>query len=550
MKKYLFFLGFFSVTFSFYAYVPFNQSFDINCTYETIGNGLKGTIQMFQQAKNKNNQPIKNKFTLVLHDYFSNAKREIDGLAITIYDKNWNPTKYTLNKEQTWMKWDEEDRNYNRLFRYFIFYDVMGIMEEKFRKLSKKCQKKYRKSDFVRRQAALGKQEDFSLKTIGDLEKEFEMYKKNNKLAEKPGRISLLDFYEIWQQEGLMKAFEKTDIRALQEKNPGAWFQLASNFDCLEGGVANDGLEHMNRAPVQGENAVATTMGAGIMRAYFIDPDDRNLLRNFSTDHQYKEDDITKIAVGIHKNVVVTSGYYPPFVRTSDDMLSGVGAWDETIVNKGKENEFKRKNYIDVDKQIIKNKKDVSDIKSSNKTIDKDRLEFLFKNKLVSKDRNPVYVFNKEIKKDTIKITQVFTAALNLNEVGFSKEEIQNAKIILKAMYKGTVLAASLGGCKTLFLTLVGAGAFGNEIKWIMDALDDPLIIEAIRVTGMEVFIVLFHDIRGGRSINDKKFDQYQNDKIGMMGALDGIKMLVEHLNRNIKNNYVDIFAQALHVIK
>jgi hypothetical protein len=53
------------------------------------------------------------------------------------------------------------------------------------------------------------------------------------------------------------------------------------------------------------------------------------------------------------------------------------------------------------------------------------------------------------------------------------------ARLVLEASYEATLWAAALNaqatGCKRVFLTLLGGGVFGNDIAWILDALDHAL---------------------------------------------------------------------------
>ena len=66
------------------------------------------------------------------------------------------------------------------------------------------------------------------------------------------------------------------------------------------------------------------------------------------------------------------------------------------------------------------------------------------------------------------------------------------AKLILQASYEATVCAGILNyiasGNKTLYLTLIGGGVFGNEKSWIMDAIYQALI--RYKDKGLDVAIV------------------------------------------------------------
>lgn len=87
-------------------------------------------------------------------------------------------------------------------------------------------------------------------------------------------------------------------------------------------------------------------------------------------------------------------------------------------------------------------------------------------------------------------IDQVFAAAVNLAQGydGRMNRKCPQAEAItrltLRAAYEGAYLAARLNGRKTLVLTLVGGGVFGNSYEWICDA-----IAEAHKLYGRQPLI-------------------------------------------------------------
>ncbi len=73
-------------------------------------------------------------------------------------------------------------------------------------------------------------------------------------------------------------------------------------------------------------------------------------------------------------------------------------------------------------------------------------------------------------------VTQAFCSALPVAYSGLpSKSWERFAKLILEAAYEATFAAAVLNASKTgnrsLYLTLLGGGAFGNDQAWILDAI-------------------------------------------------------------------------------
>jgi hypothetical protein len=90
-------------------------------------------------------------------------------------------------------------------------------------------------------------------------------------------------------------------------------------------------------------------------------------------------------------------------------------------------------------------------------------------------------------------VTQVYSSAL---PVSYSHVESvyweKFAKLILEATYEATLYAAIMNSEKTgnnkVFLTLIGGGAFGNDIRWILDSL--LLTLKKFRNYPLDVKIV------------------------------------------------------------
>jgi lipoprotein signal peptidase len=55
------------------------------------------------------------------------------------------------------------------------------------------------------------------------------------------------------------------------------------------------------------------------------------------------------------------------------------------------------------------------------------------------------------------------------------------ARLVLEALYEAVICAAILNsqstGNNNVFLTLIGGGAFGNEIDWIIDSIQRVLVL-------------------------------------------------------------------------
>jgi hypothetical protein len=84
------------------------------------------------------------------------------------------------------------------------------------------------------------------------------------------------------------------------------------------------------------------------------------------------------------------------------------------------------------------------------------------------------------IKNAKHKVSQVYCSALPVAYCNHDSSLWEKfARLILEASYEATLCAAILNaqnnGNRTLFLTLLGGGAFGNKIGWIEDAIERAL---------------------------------------------------------------------------
>lgn len=95
------------------------------------------------------------------------------------------------------------------------------------------------------------------------------------------------------------------------------------------------------------------------------------------------------------------------------------------------------------------------------------------------------------------KITQFFNSAYNLikyrtdypNQAD-DQPVMQFAKMVMHAQYEADLIKAYLSGKPYIEFTLLGCGAFVNEIKWIAEFFEKPEIQQFIKDTGLEVNII------------------------------------------------------------
>lgn len=90
-------------------------------------------------------------------------------------------------------------------------------------------------------------------------------------------------------------------------------------------------------------------------------------------------------------------------------------------------------------------------------------------------------------------VSQVFCSACPLGYSGADDSVWEPlARLVLEATYEATLLCAeanaSQSGSRRTFLTLVGAGAFGNPREWVLAALRRALLL--LRDSDLEIFVV------------------------------------------------------------
>jgi len=68
------------------------------------------------------------------------------------------------------------------------------------------------------------------------------------------------------------------------------------------------------------------------------------------------------------------------------------------------------------------------------------------------------------------------------------------ARLVLEASYEATLCAAVREGNNSVYLTLLGGGAFGNAASWIVDAMERALRLH--EDSGLEVVVVNFRELR------------------------------------------------------
>ncbi len=401
--------------------------------------------------------------------------------------------------------------------RPYLFFGVMGLMEIEFARVVEKNEKRFPllqkikgnngSSVFEKLPADVEKELAAFPSRQALLGSEFYLVDSNAKLTVKASIEGAVDF-DTYNAENLFKKYKQsetieearrlavrdTDIRYLQEMHPGAAFQIASNIDCLEGGMEKLRLEEMQYGAVQGENAALGAMGGSIIRKYCIERQERLLLDNtnkgFMGTEGFKQgywkldnakilpgalalnqvylagdEMLEHVRVGVHKNVAVTSGYY-------DQVSSSYSKEVQKAAGLGDGNWFKENGVI-----------------NSNRWNNKGHNYYVYNGRLGSNGKLSC-------------VHQIFTAAYdlsnhntaykNLTDQEYKKNHENFAKKLLYAMYRGTIVAAANLRVKKLFLTYLGCGAFGNKSEWVREILNREDIKQLVKDSGMKVYVVSY----------------------------------------------------------
>lgn len=96
------------------------------------------------------------------------------------------------------------------------------------------------------------------------------------------------------------------------------------------------------------------------------------------------------------------------------------------------------------------------------------------------------------------RVSQAFCSALPVSYVQIGLERWEPfARLVLEAAYEATLRAAldhaDRGGSRTVYLTLIGGGVFGNDPRWILDAMRHAL--QKVRQHPLDVCVVSYGSV-------------------------------------------------------
>lgn len=294
------------------------------------------------------------------------------------------------------------------------FENIAGITESAFRKLSSSARQ------------SLGR------KRVKPYAGDFMLYKGTEKtlksLTFRSIRFNVIEGAENPDGKWFRKNLDTPALQVALE-NAGAVFQVASNFDCLEGngGQKSQIMHYLSPGMyVQGEAASISAMPGTIHRMYFQKP--VNLLKDFAQKWNFN----------------YSSGYVGAIPRINEQF----GSLTELELIKASQDV-----YVGIQKDVCV---------TGGYGPTRQELKQSPHNEYLAVKINP---------HNAQRITQVFTAALNPYQNDSKSPGFKGlAKIFLYAAY-GRTLEYSLENADKLFLTLVGGGVFENKVEWIAQAI-------------------------------------------------------------------------------
>jgi hypothetical protein len=267
--------------------------------------------------------------------------------------------------------------------------------------------------------------------------------------------------------------------------NKGAMFQVASQFNCLEFITPDEkpenGITKYQWDNTQGPACSLACATATVYRNYFTQIKNNHITEN-------------KIQIGQTNKLQINN---------LEDILKVLGNNYITVKN--------GYTFSSEDKLILLNNKLKNDYNLC-ENIKKNLRIGVHYNIGVTFDKfnRKSYPQNASFKehKNGHLISQAFCSGISVAYSGLSQDLWEPFSIlILQASYEATLWAAVLnsktGGSNKVFLTFIGGGAYGNDIKWILDAMANAIV----NTSDYGLDIKICHYI----NINNKYKDYLQN---------------------------------------
>lgn len=283
-------------------------------------------------------------------------------------------------------------------------------------------------------------------------------------------------------------------IDVLQHQNvddfEGATFLACSNFNCLEFPHANCfakfGISKYSTDMTQGPILQTATIASTIYRNYFVK---HKKLPPVTTEIEYSEA-VSNYFVDINSDSNVYSKSDPNTYTGQVDLELNLLERTPIPVRHGKA-------ILDRENKAITESKYFQDFDFTNENA---YLIGLHQNCQVTTNRVVDWTYEDTSDKNKI-VHQVFASTLSMG--GYATKNKQNTeimKIILRVMYKLTILAAwensikypNHPGSKKCVLSLLGSGSFSNPVEDVGEAIKANK--ELIQKSGLDVYVVCFGD--------------------------------------------------------
>jgi hypothetical protein len=289
-----------------------------------------------------------------------------------------------------------------------------------------------------------------------------------------------------------------TNISTVQVRKTfkGALVQIASNFNCIEGGAIPVNMDRYCEKMAQGECAALGAMAAAIYRTYYTIHSDNKIVDN--------EPDQVKKAI---KNPSVFSKIKQLFFNKKffiGQQESQLNLLDRCCLSLHR-GYLSKESYEKILKTNWNSKpnfyKQILVGIHSN-------IQPTFKNIIpISSGKMDAQIINEE-KRSKSRIYQLLTATINKRKIidyamseeggrtkgkGYWEENLAYfTKGCLQAAYEGTFLAAIAHNKKTVILTLIGGGVFENNREWILEAIKNCL--EKYKSYKLSVTLILYQE--------------------------------------------------------
>ena len=243
------------------------------------------------------------------------------------------------------------------------------------------------------------------------------------------------------------------DILSEHSRNPGALFQVASQFNCLEmmnpRNTPELGITIYEYDNTQGPSCALACASSTLYRNYLVSFQD-------GSNNQY---------IGQTKNVQINN-----FDEVEKVLGVPYFCYENGYI-------FSTKNDLTALNLIIDQYQDqIMDVLKFGVTFN---TEVSFTKCFVEPN-------------EKILVSQIFCSAISCSYSGIPNTYWELlARLVLKSCYKATLLAAILnhrnGGSNKVFLTFIGGGAFGNKLEWITDAIN--YATDSVRNADLDIYI-------------------------------------------------------------